>query len=120
MIYPGMLRRQSGIGVTVMRGSSDDLESAVRRRLAAPRQAQIHDPGHAEDCTRSDDITPAWQNGYTYAQRLHTQHGYDPAQIRDAANVYERGTYGLPAERADYDDGVSAYLYLTFTRRRTP
>jgi hypothetical protein len=64
----------------------------------------------------NDDITPAWQNGYAYAQRLHTNYGYDGGQIRDAADCFERSLYQLPEERADYDSGISAYLYLTFVR----
>ena len=67
----------------------------------------------------NDDITVAWQNGYTYARTLHTQHGYDPGQIREYADAYVRQMFDTALEREDYDSGISAYLYLTFVKGKT-
>lgn len=49
-------------------------------------------------------------DGHAYAQKLHTQHTYDPGQIRDAA-AYMRELYDTAAERMAFDDGISAYLF---------
>ena len=65
------------------------------------------------------DITQAWQDGYNYAKRLHAEYGYGAARIADSAAIYMRNTYDKPDERADYDDGISAYLYLTFSKGAT-
>lgn len=62
------------------------------------------------------DITPAWQDGYNYAKRLHSEYGYGPARIAEFAAAYVRNTYDSADERSDYDDGISAYLYLTFSK----
>jgi len=56
----------------------------------------------------------AWDDGFVYARKLHTKHGYGPGDIRDAANAYQRPTYKLDSEREAYDDGIAAYLYATF------
>lgn len=64
----------------------------------------------------SNGKTSAWHDGYAYAKKLHTEHGYGPARIADAAAVYMRPTYGTPEERAEYDDGISAYLFRTFAK----
>lgn len=52
----------------------------------------------------------AWEDGRAYARKLHTQHSYDPGQVRDAA-AYMRELYDTAVERLAFDDGVSAYLF---------
>jgi len=52
----------------------------------------------------------AHADGFDFALKMHTQHTYDPGQIRDAA-AFRRELYDTAEERLAFDDGVSAYLF---------
>lgn len=86
----------------------------------APRPGADYSPrfksGRSAVISNNDDITPAWQNGYTYAKNLHTKHGYDAGQIRDYADAYTRQLFESAEDRAEYDAGISAYLHLAFVK----